>query len=112
VELPESKTGLLRDYVGNETQFCFSIQALGFRVSAAFEVDRWLNQYLRTFEGYEAVSQAINSVDRCEPKADPFPFKSTLCRRWWTSEHQRTCGGVTDQAIKVALNYGSKRTTN
>jgi hypothetical protein len=85
----------------NETQFCFSIKALGFRVSEAFEVDRWLNQCLRTFEGYEAVSQAINSVDRCEPKATPFPFKRTLCRRCGLLNINGLVGGVTDEMIGI-----------
>jgi hypothetical protein len=91
----------------NETQFCFSLQALGFQVSAATQVDQWVDQYLRTFEGYMAVSQALGSLDRCEPKPRPFPFKPILCRRWWTSEHQQSCGRITDETLNFARNLGN-----
>ncbi len=90
----------------NDQQFSFSLQALGLDVPAAthWKAEQWRNQYLRTFEGYKAVNEALSSVSRCEPKWNGFPFKPILCRRWWTSEHQRSCGRVTDATIEYARN--------
>jgi hypothetical protein len=96
-------------FIINDQQFCFSLQALGFQVAAASpaKADKWLDQNLGTFEGYMAVSQALRSLEHCEPTIATFPFRPTLCRRWWTSEHQRSCGHVTHAAIDYAINYGS-----
>jgi hypothetical protein len=96
-------------FIINDQQFCFSLQALGFQVVAASpaKADKWLDQNLGTFDGYMTVSQALSSLDRCEPKLGPFPFKPILCRRWWTSEHHRSCGRITDEAINFARNYGA-----
>ena len=96
-------------FIINDQQFCFSLQALGFQVVAASpaKADKWLDQNLGTFDGYMTVSQALGSLDRCEPKLGPFPFKPILCRRWWTSEHHRSCGRITDEALNFARNYGA-----
>ena len=96
-------------FIVNDQQFCFSLQALGLEVPAAAcaEADSWRDQYLGTFQGYLAVRHALSSLNRCEPKWGPFPFKPILCRRWWTSEHHRSCGHVTSEAIDYARNYGA-----
>jgi len=91
-------------FMVNDQQFCFSLQALGFQVpaAAAGDAEQWRDSHLGTFEGYVAVRQALSSLDRCEPKFDLFPFKPILCRRWWASEHHRSCGHVTDEALDYA----------
>lgn len=96
-------------FIINDQQFCFSLQAIGFQVPAAAyaEAEAWRNRYLGTFEGYTAMREALSTLDRCEPKFDRFPFKPVLCRRWWSSEHHRSCGHVTEEAIDFARNYGA-----
>jgi hypothetical protein len=93
-------------FIVNDQQFCWSLQALHFQVSMN---DSWLNQYLGTLEGYFAVKRALDSADRCEPKALPFPFKPVLCRRWWVKDHQLSCGHVTSEALEDARNYSARR---
>ncbi|MFG7038064.1 hypothetical protein [Burkholderia pseudomallei] len=95
-------------YIINDQQFCFSLQAIGFPVPAAahWEAEAWRDQYLKTFEGYEAIRDALAKLECCEPKFNRFPFKPILCRRWWTSEHHRSCGHVTGEALDFARNYG------
>jgi DNA-binding LacI/PurR family transcriptional regulator len=44
----------------------------------------------------------LASVNACEPKSI-FPFKPILCQRWWTSEHHRRCGHVTEQALEFDI---------
>jgi hypothetical protein len=94
----------------NNQQFLFSLQALGFQVPAAAyaEAEAWSNRYLRAFDGYLAVKQMLSSLDFCEPKFDRFPLRPILCRRWWVSEHHRSCGYVTEDALNYARNYGTK----
>lgn len=89
----------------NETQFCWSLQALGFN---AQPTDQWIDQYFRTFEGYKSIKQTLDSTKRCEPKATRFPSKPILCRRWWTAEHQQTCGQITDEAFRRAHQIGAR----
>jgi hypothetical protein len=91
-------------FIINDQQFCFSLQALGFQMSMA---EKWRDQHLGTFEGYTAVRQALSWLDRCEPKVRVFPFKPILCRRSWTSKHQRSCGHVTDAALDHVHSYGA-----
>jgi hypothetical protein len=91
----------------NNQQFCFSLQALGFNVAAATGGDQFQQKYLTSFDGYQEVAKALQSLDRCQPKSI-FPYMPILCRRWWTSEHQRTCGNVTKQAIAAAMRHGAK----
>ena len=85
----------------NDQQFSFSLQALGFNLptSAHFEAEAWRDRYLKKFEGYIAIRDALNALDRCEPKFDRFPYKPVLCRRWWTSEHHQSCGHVTEKSL-------------
>ena len=62
--------------------------------------DAWRDQYLGTYDGYVELSKAFAAVTYCEPKAPQFPFQPKLCRRWWLEQHQKTCGNVTDEALK------------
>jgi hypothetical protein len=89
-------------FIINDQQFCFSLRALGFQVPVTEE---WLDQNLGTFEGYVAVKQTLDSLDHCEPKLGIFPFKPVLCRRWWTSQHQRSCGHVSDDELNRVRRY-------
>lgn len=103
------RPGIHEIFLINDQQFCFSLQALGFQVPAAAygEAEAWRTRYLGTFDGYVAIKQSLDAVERCEPKFDRFPFKPILCRRWWTTEHHRSCGHVTDEAIDYANKYGA-----
>jgi len=91
-------------FIINDQQFSFSLQALGFKVPAAMAsaAEVWRNRYLGTFEGYLAIKQVLDGLDRCEPKFAAFPFRPILCRRWWSSEHQRSCGYVTEESLAYA----------
>jgi len=97
-------------FIINDQQFCLALQALGFQLpgGSVGSAEGWRDQYRGTSGGYIAVSQALNSLNRCEPKFDRFPFQPILCRRWWTPEHHRSCGRVTDEALDFARNYGAK----
>lgn len=88
----------------NDQQLSFSLQALGFQVPAAahFEAENWRSRYLGTYQGYRTLRDALGNLKRCEPKFARFPHKPVLCRRWWTPEHQQTCGNVTPEAINLA----------
>jgi hypothetical protein len=90
-------------FIMNNDSFCWSLQGLGFRVSPSD--DGWQDQYLGTYDGYVMVRQALDSVDRCEPKFGRFPYKPILCRRWWMPTHHQSCGHVTKVAIDFARNY-------
>jgi hypothetical protein len=94
----------------NEQQFCFSLQALGF--NARVNDDKWIDEYFGTFAGFTTLKQFLDASSRCEPKATPFPFKPILCRRWWSSEHQQTCGHITDEALRRAREMGARRRSN
>lgn len=91
-------------FIINEQQFSFSLQALGFTVpaSAHAEAEAWRDRYLGTYEGYCAVREALGKLDHCEPKFDRFPFRPTLCRRWWRSDHHQSCGKVSQEALNAA----------
>ena len=82
----------------NDQQFSFSLQALGFQLPASdhYSAEAWRNKYLKSFQGYTAIKEALNSIGKCEPKYSAFPFKPVLCRRWWASEHHQSCGRVTE----------------
>ena len=96
-------------FIINDQQFCFSLRAIGFQVPAAdhWEAETWRDRYLKTYDGYKAIRDALAKLDRCEPKFDRFPFKPVLCRRWWTSEHHKSCGHVTAESLDTARNYGA-----
>lgn len=90
----------------NDQQFSFSLQAIGFQLPTAAhaEAEAWRDRYLGHYEGYVAIRDALRALERCEPKFDRFPFKPVLCRRWWTSEHHRSCGHVTEDTLNYARN--------
>lgn len=89
----------------NNQQFMFSLQTLGFRVpaSAWADAESWQDRFMVTYDGYMQVKNALTSIDGCEPKIDRFPFRPILCRRWWTLEHHKSCGNVTENALNNAL---------
>jgi hypothetical protein len=92
----------------NETQFCFSLQALGFNTEG---IDYCIAKHFGSFAGYKIFKEFLDSRDRCEPKPMPFPFKPILCRRWWTREHQQTCGHITDEAFRRATDFRKRPAT-
>lgn len=94
-------------FIINDQQFSFSLQAIGFQVPAAVQVEAeaWRNHYLGTFEGYVAIREALGKLECCEPKFDRFPFKPVLCRHWWSADHHQSCGHVTEEALNVAHSY-------
>ncbi len=75
----------------------------------SFDELTWKDQCLGTYEGYLMVKQALDSLDRCEPKFDLFPYKPILCRRWWMPNHQTSCGHVSKAAIDFARGYGKRK---
>jgi hypothetical protein len=81
----------------HDQQFSFSLQCLGFQVPAADAVkaEEWRKVYLGSFDGYQAIRASLDAIGQCEPKQVRFPYRPTLCRRWWTTEHHATCGRVT-----------------
>jgi hypothetical protein len=91
----------------NDQQFLFSLVALGFKVPSADygQAEAWFNDYFRSFERYSEIRDALQARPQCEPKWNRFPFKPVLCRRWWTAEHHRSCGNVTNEALARAKNY-------
>ena len=94
-------------FIINDQQFSFSLQAIGFQVPAAAhaEAEAWRDRYLGTFEGYMTIREALGKLERCEPKFDRFPFKPVLCRHWWSADHHRSCGHVTEDALNVARSH-------
>ncbi|MHB1094506.1 hypothetical protein [Thiobacillus sp.] len=91
----------------NDQQFTHSLVALGFDVPS-FDYGRsevWKDKYLATLEGYVAIRDALLTVNRCEPKFDRFPFQPKLCRRWWTTEHHKTCGYVSEESLANARKF-------
>jgi hypothetical protein len=91
----------------NDQQFSFSLQNLGFQIPAAAWAagEAWRNQYLGTFSGYTTVRDALRSLNHCESKQPMFPFQPKLCRRWWSADHQASCGHVTDGALNQARGF-------
>ena len=80
----------------NDQQFSFSLQALGFEVPAAAysAAEIWRDKHLGTYNGYLTVRDGLGASSRCEPKSAEFPYKPTLCRQWWISEHHQSCGNI------------------
>lgn len=89
----------------NDQQFCHSLAAIGFNIPSYdwARAEAWKDNHLATVDGYIAVRNALQSAPGCEPKFDRFPFQPKLCRRWWTQEHHRTCGHVSEQSLAAAL---------
>jgi hypothetical protein len=89
----------------NNQQFSHSMNNLGFKVPAwdAGSADAWRKKNMTTFDGYLKIKDCLETVDGCEAKVERFPFQPKLCRRWWTEEHHRSCGHVTQSALERAL---------
>lgn len=97
----------------NNQQFVWSLQAIGFEIPGRVtdvNAEAWQRHYLGTFDGYIVVRESLNSAPRCEPKSI-FPYQPKLCRRWWTAEHQRTCGHVTNESIALARKLADSKNT-
>jgi hypothetical protein len=91
-----------------ESQIVFSMNALGFPRTPAFPMfasssEAWMAEHMRGYLAYKKVADFLETVDHCEPKNPNFPFQPKLCRRWWDPEHQATCGHVTNEAIRRAI---------
>lgn len=91
----------------NDQQFCHSLAALGFNVLSYdwAHAEHWKNTYLASVDGYVAIRNGLTSIPGCEPKFDRFPFQPKLCRRWWTFEHHKSCGHVSEQSLANALRF-------
>jgi hypothetical protein len=89
----------------NAQQFVHSMAALGAPVASFDPVasQRWQVEYMSGYAGCRRIGDALNTLDRCEPKHGVFIYQPKLCRRWWTTEHQATCGYVSDEALAQAL---------
>jgi hypothetical protein len=96
--------------LANNQQFSHSLVSMGFRVPAwqADVADAWRKQHMGTFSGYLQIKDALHKLGHCEPKVDRFPYKPILCSRWWTEEHHRSCGNVTEAALDHAMEQDSK----
>jgi hypothetical protein len=96
-------------WVINNQQFSHSLLSLGFRLPAweAGPAAAWREQNMSSFSGYLAIKRGLDGLNRCEPKDPRFPHKPILCQRWWTVDHHRTCGHVTQEAIRRAVDGGA-----
>ena len=96
----------------NNQQFVWSLQAIGFKIPGRgyLNTEVWQRHYLGTFDRYVVVRKSLNSAPRCEPKSI-FPYQPKLCRRWWTPEHQRMCGNVTNESIALARKFADSKNT-
>lgn len=90
----------------NEQQFSSSLQALGLQTVG---LDAWRSPRLGNFDGYVGIKNGLAAIGHCQPKAGLFPFMPILCSRWWTPEHQRSCGSVTEQAVQKARKLAARR---
>ncbi|MCW9059412.1 MAG: hypothetical protein OQL11_11115 [Gammaproteobacteria bacterium] len=88
-------------------QFMFSLQGLGFNVPGheAFAAEQWQKQNMSSFTGYQKLKRSMESLGHCELKNDRFPYQPKLCRRWWIKEHHKSCGYVSQEAIKRSLEF-------
>jgi hypothetical protein len=75
-------------------QFIFGLGDLGFDVPgpAAHEMEHWESAFMTSVNGYRALDQAFQSIDRCEPRDARFRFAPRLCRKWWDPVHTSVCG--------------------
>lgn len=89
----------------NNTQVMHSLNYLGYRFTPgsrlSFE-DRQ-KRALTDYAGYIEIEGFLRTSEQCEPKIEGFPYQPKLCRRWWDLAHQRTCGNVSEEAIRRAL---------
>ena len=93
------------------TQLIHSLRSLGykFQQQTSYGSDRRAQELLADFDGYQRVASFLRSCDRCEPKWDMAPHQPKFCRRWWDPAHQKTCGGVTPDALARALELDEER---
>ena len=87
----------------NEQQFMHSVRALGYR-SPIQSLDFYAE--LRSIDGYRRLRAYLFDQYKCEPKEPHFPYQPKLCRFWWQDEHQKSCGNVTEQAIRRSIELG------
>ena len=75
-------------------QFIFALGDLGFDVPgpAAHSMEQWEAHFMTSVGGYRVLDQALQSIDRCEPRERQFRFAPRLCRRWWDPAHTAVCG--------------------
>lgn len=93
------------------TQTFHSLRSLGFKFQqqSSYGADRRAEEILADFDGYQKVASFLRSCDRCEPKWELAPHQPKYCRRWWDTAHQKSCGGVTPEAIARALELDEER---
>jgi hypothetical protein len=94
----------------NNGQFLRSLSALGYRFAPSLG-DRYQakeNAVFSNYEGYATVVEFLRPLESCEPKFAAFPYQPKLCRRWWDSSHQRTCGNLSKEAIQCALDIDAQ----
>jgi hypothetical protein len=79
-----------------------SLLNIGISVPAsdADAADKWKAMNMSSFAGYLKIRQAIESIGNCEPKSARFPYQPKLCKRWWTEEHHRSCGRITQSGTE------------
>lgn len=82
-----------------------SLSYLGYRFdpNARLGFEDRQRKILADYAGYLEVARFLRACDRCEPKIDRFPHQPKLCRRWWDPVHQGTCGNVSEEAVRRAL---------
>lgn len=92
----------------NDQQFCHSLAALGYEVPAwqPGPAELWKDENMTNLAGYLKLKRFLQSKENCEPKFVRFPFQPKLCRRWWTAEHQKTCGHVSQQSLMASEKIG------
>ena len=91
-----------------ESQIVFSMNTMGFPRTPVFPMfasssDAWALENMHGYAAYKKVADFLETVGHCEPKNPQFPYQPKLCRRWWDPDHQATCGRVTDEAIRHAI---------
>lgn len=93
------------------TQFFHSLRSLGYEFEHRLphQTAEREQEILADFDGYLKIASFLQSRTQCEPKWDVAPHQPTLCRKWWESTHQDSCGGVTREAIERALELDELR---
>jgi hypothetical protein len=94
----------------NNGQFLHSLMALGykFELGLAHHFEAKEKAVFTDYKGYAEVAAFLRTCSKCEPKFAAYPYQPKLCRRWWDSAHQRTCGNVSQEAIRRALEIDSQ----
>lgn len=89
------------------TQFFHSLMSLGyqFESNTMHGIEAREQEILSTFEAYRKVATFLRSQGQCEPKWDCAPYQPKLCRRWWETAHQQSCGAVSQAALDRAFQF-------